>query len=114
MRQGRNEMNQQPEILQPELPLEQTMEERFKEWIEKRPELYEAFKRAALYRIKHLGKKRIGAKEIVERMRMDRRFNKYNDDPYKINNTYVSLLVRRFIREYPWTIEFIELRRRKA
>ena len=107
-------MNQQTNISQSELFNENTIEERFTRWIAQRPDLYEAFKRAALYRIKHLGKKRIGAKEIVERMRMDRRFNKYNDDPYKINNTYVSLLVRRFIRDYPWTIEFIELRRRKA
>lgn len=107
-------MNQHPEILQPELPLEQTMEERFKKWIEQRPDLYEAFKRAALYRIKHLGKKRIGAKEIVERMRMDRRFHKQADDNFKINNSYVSLMARKFIRDYPWAIEFIELRKRKV
>lgn len=107
-------MNQHPEILQPELPLEQTMEERFKDWIEKRPELYEAFKRAALYRIKHLGKKRIEAKEIVERMRMDRRFHKQADDSFKINNTFVSLLARKLISDYPYMRQFIELRKRKA
>lgn len=99
---------------QPILFTEKTLDDRFADWIEKRPELYEAFKRAALYRIKHLGKKRIGAKEIVERMRMDRRFNKYNDDPYRINNSYVALLARKFLRDYPWAIEFIELRKRKV
>lgn len=52
-----------------ENPFEPTLDDRFAGWIKKRPELYEAFKRAALYRIKHLGKKRIGVKEIVERMR---------------------------------------------
>lgn len=99
---------------QPTLFKDQTIDDRFADWIEKRPELYEAFKRAALYRIKHLGKKRIGAKEIVERMRMDRRFNKYNDDPYRINNSYTACLVRLFLHDYPWAIEFIELRKRKS
>lgn len=91
-----------------------TIEERFAQWISIRPEIYEVFKRAAFYRIKHLGKKRIGAKEIVERMRMDRRFNKYADDPYRINNTYTALLVRKLLNEYPYLIPFIETRKRKA
>lgn len=90
-----------------------TIEERFRKWISVRPEIYEAFKRAALYRVKHLGKKRIGAKEIVERMRMDRRFNKYNDDAYKINNTYTALLTRMLLTDLPYMRKFIEIRKRK-
>lgn len=97
-----------------EIPFEPTLDDRFADWIEKRPELYEAFKRAALYRIKHLGKKRIGAKEIVERMRMDRRFHKQADDPFRINNSYVALLARKFLNDCPWASEFIELRKRKV
>lgn len=107
-------MNQQNDISQPELFNENTIEERFTRWIAQRPDLYDAFKRAALYRIKHLGKKRIGAKEIVERMRMDRRFHKQADDSFKINNTFVSLLARKLISDYPAMREFIEIRKRKC
>ena len=90
-----------------------TIEERFAKWIEQRPELWEAFKRAALYRVKHLHKKRIGAKQIVEQMRGDRRFKKYSDDQYQINNTYTSMLARKLINELPWMSQFIEIRKRK-
>jgi len=62
------------------------------------PQVYQAFEQFA-HEALRAGRERIGAKMIAERIRWES-FIK-GDKTFKVNNSYVSCLARRFVNENP-------------
>lgn len=86
----------------------ETLDERFARWIEANPAVLEVFiERAEQYRSQ--GRKKIGAKRIVEDMRWDERLWTAGD-PFKINNVFVSRLARLAVSQRPHLAGFFEFR----
>ena len=86
----------------------ETLDERFARWIEANPQVLDVFiERAEQYRSQ--GRRKIGAKRIVEDMRWDERLY-VNGDPFKINNVFVSRLARLAVAQRPHLAGFFEFR----
>lgn len=68
------------------------------EYLAENPQVYQEFKKLTLLGI-HKGANKLGAKQICEVIRWQSMIN-YND-VYKVNNTYVSGLARKFEKEFP-------------
>lgn len=74
------------------------MRKSFNEYLSENPQVYEEFKRLTFIAI-HKGAKRLGGQQICEVIRWYSLIN--HNDIYKVNNTYVAGLVRKFERDYP-------------
>lgn len=85
-----------------------TIQDRFENFLNKYPFVWELFK-AQVFRAKTHGFKRVGSKAIVEYLRWQARFNRLAGEDFKINNDYTSRFARKFKEEYPgYPIEFEE------
>ena len=71
---------------------------RFQAYDKRNPQVYQRFKQLALV-LQAKGRKRVGAKLIMERIRWDTVVS--GDDSFKINNNYTSRYVRKLIEEMP-------------
>jgi len=71
---------------------------KFNQYVAENPQVYQEFKRLTLMAI-HKGAKRLGAKQICEVIRWYSLINR--NDIYKVNNSYISGLARKFEKEYP-------------
>jgi hypothetical protein len=88
---------------------------RFAVWIQRHPEVYEAFVEIAREK-QRAGKRHIGAKAIVEKIRYDRGEDARTDETevWKVNNIYTSFLVRKAIAEHPDLAGLFELREKAS
>ena len=89
--------------------MKQSIDQSFHEFHRGHTEIYNLFRQYALYLINDKGKKKIGAKMIVERIRWNV-FVNVTDADYKINNSHTSRYARMFIDEYPQYASYFELR----
>ena len=91
-----------------------SLQERFEEFHQRHPEIYEEFKQLAL-RLYEQGRYHYGAKAIFEYIRLNRELDgRGEDEPYKINNNYVSRYVRLLIAEEQRLTSFFELRQLRS
>lgn len=90
-----------------------TLDERFRAWLATHADVYAELERLALAELA-AGAKRIGIGDLAERLRRDPRFSRKDGDPWKINNSYRSLIARKLVEEHPQLGSAIELRRRKG
>lgn len=96
---------------QPNLWNEKT-ESRFQEFLDKHPEIYQAYCRLALQKIQ-AGAKRIGSKAIWEVLRWNTPLREDGSD-FKLNNIFTPYMARQFQKDYPQFADRIETRRAKA
>jgi hypothetical protein len=75
----------------------ETLDERFERWLAVNPHILKAFIHFAL-ELQQRGRKHIGAKFIIERMRWEYYLRSTEDD-FKLNNSYTSRLARRAVQE---------------
>lgn len=94
-----------------DLHAESRLDRRFRAWDAANPEVYRLFERFSLQAAR--SGRRIGAKAIVERMRWELRVETRGDD-FKLNNSYVSRLARKFVERHPEHAELFELRELRA
>ncbi len=82
------------------------IQDQFERFLESAPWVWELFKRQ-VFRAKDAGRKKVGAKAIIEWLRWEGRFNRLGTEDFKINNNYTSRFVRKFEEEFPYyPIEF--------
>lgn len=93
------------------MSLEGTLQGKFEAYHFANPNIYERFKDLAFIAAAK-GRKRIGAKLIMERLRWDTMIE--GKDDYKINNNYTSRYVRMFLDEYPDMRDLFCLRELKS
>lgn len=98
-------------VTQPSLLLAASRaEERFQAFLRANPGVYDEFKRRALA-LHRRGWRHFGAKALIEAMRYDSAINAATaDEPWKLNNSHVSRLVRLLIEEHPELRGFFETR----
>ena len=85
-------------------------EERFQAFLRANPDVYAEFKRRALA-LHRRGWRHFGAKAIIEAMRYESAISAATpDEPFKLNNSHTSRLVRLAIAECPELRGFFELR----
>lgn len=72
--------------------------ERAETYIEENPAVYQKFC-AFVLELVSAKKKRIGAKMIAERLRWESLIS--GNDGFKVNNSYVAHMARRFCKDYP-------------
>lgn len=89
-----------------------TMEDQFWEFIKDNPSAYPTFERFTLEVIRS-GRKRFGAKAIVERVRWFSMFEERGGS-WKINNNYTSFLARMFEAMNPQHKGFFSMRASEA
>lgn len=82
----------------------------FDEYDRANPQIYESFRRFALQVI-GAGRRRFGAKAVMERIRWDTLISA-KDDGFKINNNYTADYARKFIAEFPEYAEVFATRGR--
>jgi len=70
----------------------------FNEYLSENPQVYSEFKKLTLLGI-HKGAKKLGAKQICEVIRWQSMIT--SNDIYKVNNSYVSGLARKFEQDFP-------------
>ncbi len=78
------------------------------EYMARYPQVYQAFEQFA-HEALRAGRERIGAKMIAERIRWE---SFIKGDDYRVNNTYVSAMARRFMDENPLYGKVFETRER--
>ena len=90
-----------------------TKSDEFEEYHKKHPLIYHYFVKIAKQKIE-AGRKKYGAKAIMEEVRWSIRDlgQKYSD--YKINNDYTSRYVRKFEKDHPQYEGFFEKRQLKS
>jgi len=76
---------------------------------EQYPQVYLLFEKFALQLI-HAGKKKLGAKMILERIRWEIATGSKDEEGFKINNNYTAYYSRWFIRNHPQYAEYFEFR----
>lgn len=85
-------------------------EERFQAFLRANPHVYAEFKRRALA-LHRRGYRHFGAKAIAESIRYESAISAASvDEPFKLNNSHISRLVRLLISEEPELRGFFELR----
>lgn len=92
--------------------LKGTIQADFEEFHRLHPEVYQMFGQFA-QDLRGAGKRRLGAKLIIERIRWEKVIAGRSDD-FKINNNYTSRYVRRFVQEYPEFQSMFQLRELKS
>lgn len=81
-------------------------------YIAENPSVYQAFGRFTREAVR-AGRTRIGAKAIAERLRWEAFVT--GNDAFKINNSYVSFMARRFMKENPaWAGLFVTRERKEG
>jgi hypothetical protein len=91
--------------------LKEPKEVKFQKFHDLNPKVYELYKKFALQLI-NAGRKRIGSKMIIERIRWETSINTKGEE-YKINNDYTCFYSRMFTIEFPQhkdKFQFRELR----
>lgn len=87
-----------------------TIQERFELFDRAHPDIYALFRQYA-YELLRAGRKRYGAKSIIERIRWHMATSGKQDEDWKINNVYTSRYVRKLVEEHPEFEGFFELRK---
>lgn len=89
-----------------------SLDERFAEYHEAHPEVYELFKRFAL-QLWDAGRRRTGAKMIAERIRWEKALVT-SPGEFKLNNSFVSRFARMLLAERPDLDGFFEFRKLRS
>lgn len=97
-------------LLQFSLDFAQPLDVLFSEYHERNPHVYELFKRFAM-QARNAGRRRFGAKAIMERVRWYAEIETHGGDGFKVNNNFTSRYARMLIDEYPEFKGFFETRR---
>lgn len=84
---------------------------RFNDFNEKNPEVYELFKKFT-FQAASRGHKRLSAWMIANRIRWETQIETVNDD-YKISNDYIALYSRKFMKDYPQYDGFFQTKEMK-
>lgn len=87
--------------------------ERAERYLKENPLVYSKFCIFA-WQLINAGETRIGAKMVAERLRWDSIISKSSTDPYAVNNSYISFMARRFMKENPQVGEVFETREKAA
>jgi len=90
---------------------ETTLLNRFNDFHEKNPEVYELFVRFTFEAIKR-GHKRLSAWMITNRIRWETTIVTVNCD-YKVSNDYIALYSRKFMKDYPQYDGFFKIKEMK-
>ncbi len=90
---------------------ETTLLNRFTDFDEKNPEVYELFVRFTFEAIKR-GHKRLSAWMIANRIRWETTIVTVNCE-YKISNDYIALYSRKFMKDYPQFNGFFRIKEMK-
>lgn len=85
-----------------------TLEDRYRAWREVNGHVVAEFERRA-GRLILAGRTRIGMKMLAESIRYETSLRSVSD-PWRVNNSYVSLIARELIREHPAWSTHIETR----
>lgn len=88
---------------------ESEREQMAERYLRENPTVYRKFC-TFTWQLINAGEKRIGAKMIAERLRWDSITTKSSTDPYAVNNSYVSFMARRFMRDNPQVGQVFETR----
>lgn len=83
--------------------------DRFKKFIEAYPYVYTLFEKFA-FELINRGHKKIGSKQIVERIRWFYATESMDDAGFKINNNYTCYLSRMFMQKHPQHKDIFETR----
>ena len=94
-----------------EFTFEGTAKEKFDQYDNANPHIYELFKRFAFEAIDS-GREYFSAEAIVNRVRWETMIS--GDDDYKINNNYKPFYSRKFMNEFPQYNNFFRTRISKA
>lgn len=87
-------------------------ENRFQQYHESNPQIYEGFKRFAFEAINR-GAKHIGSKAIMERLRWETNIAA-QDGEFKVNNIMTPFYARLFMKDFPKHRGLFATRRAKA
>lgn len=87
-----------------------TIDERFAEYDNKHPEIWEAFEAMTLKLIKK-GKRHYSADMVFHEIRFETRLSGKPDDTFKINNDFVSRYSRKFLDRHHEHHSFFETRK---
>lgn len=93
----------------PEPPRVSKLDQRFWEFHESKPEVYQALAEMALAAVRQ-GKKKVGAKALFERVRWELWLASSNDDEYQLNNNHTSRYARLLMARVPELRGVFELR----
>lgn len=93
-------------------PSKPTLEERFADFMRQNPHVFERFCELALDMIQR-GVDRWSADAVAHVLRWEALVQTRGDE-YRINNSYVALLARRFAERHPEHAAFFETRKRRA
>ena len=91
---------------------EPTIEERFEEFHQANPHVYERLVRMT-FDLRNRGITHWGIKGLWEKLRWDIAMET-SQDPYKLNNDYTALYARRIMEFYPSLDGFFRIRKRKG
>jgi len=94
----------QPSLFRP------TLDDRFREYHVKNPQVYQFFERFALVAL-NSGMQTFGAKAIMERVRWEVSLMTKDHTTFKINNYYTSRYARLLVEQRPEFAGFFEMRR---
>lgn len=90
-----------------------SIQERFEEFDAAHPDVYVLFRRFALELIA-VGRRRIGAKLLIERIRWHYVTSSAGSGEFKINNVFSSRYARKLIAERPEFADVFEVRQLQA
>lgn len=90
-----------------------TLEERFWDFHDENPRVYELFDRFAMEAVR-AGRTRIGAKMLIERMRWYTTVEAVDTDGWKLNNNYTAFYARLWVEDHPEHAELFELRKQRS
>lgn len=90
-----------------------TLAEKFAKFDAENPGIYFLFKRFANDMIK-VGRKKLSASLITERIRWEVNINTVSDDIFKLSNNHRAFYARKFMGDYPEHGEIFNIREQKA
>ena len=90
-----------------------TLAEKFQQFDKENPGVYFLFKRFAKDLI-NLGRKKISAALIVERIRWEVNISTVSDDVFKLSNNHTAFYARKFMNEYPEHGDIFRIREQKV
>ena len=77
-----------------------TKRDKFNEFHRENPDVYTSFKKFA-FQLINAGCKRLGSKQIIERIRFETAIKTTGDPDFKINNNHTCFYSRLFCNDYP-------------
>lgn len=99
-------------LANPEIDKGLSLAEKYRIWITANPHVLDVFE-AYVEQWLAAGHKRVGCKAVAERIRWEAGI-RTNGEPWRINNSYVSLIADDLIRRRPEWADCIETRARRA